>query len=55
MPANTHLNNIDLHATELFCMQVTADTFLGIATDTHPVFAGDRRWHADFPVPVSYF
>ena len=53
MPADTQLTSLDLHVTGLFCTQVTADTFYRFATDMQPVFAGVRRWHADFPVPIS--
>ena len=53
MPADTQLTSLDLHATGLFCTQVTADPFFRFATGTQPVFAGVRRWHADFPVPIS--
>ncbi|KIJ89782.1 hypothetical protein K443DRAFT_117524, partial [Laccaria amethystina LaAM-08-1] len=50
-PADTQLTSSNLHTTGLFCTQVTADIFFQFATGTQPVFAGVRRWHADFPVP----
>ena len=45
-------NYFILHANEMHCTQVTADIFFLLATCTQPVLAGDRKWHADFPVPV---
>ena len=41
--AHTHVRLIRRHATELSCMQMTANTFFLLATRTQPVFASDRR------------
>ena len=46
-------NYFILHANEMHCTQVTADIFFLLATCTQPVLAGNRKWHADFPVPVD--
>ena len=54
MHADANITNIKLHASELFCTQVTAENFFRFATCTQPVFADDRRWHADFPVPATH-
>ena len=52
--AHTHVRLIRRHATELSCMQMTANTFFLLATRTQPLFASDRRWLAEFPVPLTY-
>jgi hypothetical protein len=51
MHADANITNIKVHASESLCTQMTAETLFRFATCTQPVFADDRRWHADFPVP----
>ena len=53
MHADANIPNTKLRAGELFCTQVTTENFFRFASCTQPVFADDRRWHADFPVPFS--
>ena len=47
----SYITNIKVHASELLCTQMTAENLFRFATCTQSVFADDRRWHADFPVP----
>ena len=53
MHADANIPNTKLRAGELFCTQVTTENFFRFASCTQPVFADDRRWHADFPVPLG--
>ena len=46
---HTHIRQ---HASEQSRTHLTANNLFLFATCSQPVFANDRRWHAEFPVPV---